>query len=154
MHVDGVNGIDGLDGVSSVQVSFDGRYVFAGGYLDDSLDVFGRDAATGDLTFLERHRNGFGGETGLARVVELAVSADDQHIYGAGQNDDAIAVFMRDAIAPIGPISLTSTSHTVSVFSNDPTVDIPLVGRRGQPGWQRPRRLLDRLRQSAVDQPR
>ncbi len=97
MLVDGVNGIDGLDGVSSVQVSFDGRYVFAGGYLDDSLDVFGRDAATGDLTFLESHRNGFGGETGLARVVELAVSADDQHIYGAGQNDDAIAVFMRDA---------------------------------------------------------
>ena len=106
MHVDGVNGIDGLDGVSSVQVSFDGRYVFAGGYLDDSLDVFGRDAATGDLTLLERHRNGFGGETGLARVIELAVSADDQHIYGAGQNDDAIAVFMRDAIAPLGPTAL------------------------------------------------
>jgi 6-phosphogluconolactonase (cycloisomerase 2 family) len=134
MHVDGVNGIDGLDGVSSVQVSFDGRYVFSGGYLDDSLDVFGRDAATGDLTLLERHRNGFGGEAGLARVVELAVSADDQHIYGAGQNDDAIAVFMRDAIAPIGPVSLASTSHTVSVFSNDPTVDIAWSGAEDNPG--------------------
>ncbi len=134
MLVDGVNGIDGLDGVSSVQVSYDGRYVYAGGYLDDSLDVFGRDAVTGDLTLLERHRNGFGGETGLARVVELAVSADDQHIYGAGQNDDAIAVFMRDAIAPLGPTSLTSPSHTVSVFSNDPTVDIAWSGASDNPG--------------------
>lgn len=134
MLVDGVNGIDGLDGVSSVQVSYDGRYVFAGGYLDDSLDVFGRDPATGDLTLLERHRNGFGGESGLARVVELALSADDQHIYGAGQNDDAIAVFMRDAIAPLGPTSLTSPSHTVSVFSNDPTVDIAWSGASDNPG--------------------
>ncbi len=134
MQVDGVNGLDGLDGVSSVQVSFDGRYVYTGGYLDDSLDVFSRDAVTGDLTFLERHRDGFGGETGLARVVELAVSADDQHIYGAGQNDDAIAVFMRDAIAPTGPTSLTSPSHTASVFSNDPTVDIAWSGAVDNPG--------------------
>ena len=134
MLVDGVNGIDGLDGVSSVQVSYDGRYVFAGGYLDDSLDVFGRDPVNGNLALLERHHNGFGGETGLARVVELAVSADDQHIYGAGQNDDAIAVFMRDAIAPLGPTSLTSPSHTVSVFSNDPTVDIAWSGASDNPG--------------------
>ena len=134
MLVDGVNGIDGLDGVSSVQVSYDGRYVFAGGYLDDALDVFGRDPVTGSLTLLERHRNGFSGESGLARVVELAVSADDQHIYGAGQNDDAIAVFMRDAIAPLGPTSLASTSHTASVFSNDPTVDIAWSGAVDNPG--------------------
>ncbi|MEO8196995.1 MAG: beta-propeller fold lactonase family protein [Thermoanaerobaculia bacterium] len=134
MLVDGVNGIDGLDGVSSVQVSYDGRYVYAGGYLDDSLDVFGRDPVNGNLAFLERHHNGFGGETGLARVVELTVSADDQHIYGAGQNDDAIAVFMRDAIAPLGPTSLTSPSHTVSVFSNDPTVDIAWSGASDNPG--------------------
>ncbi len=134
MLVDGVDDIDGLDGVSSVQVSFDGRYVFTGGYLDDSLDVFGRDPVDGSLTLLERHRNGWSGETGLARVVELAVSSDDQHIYGAGQNDDAIAVFMRDAIAPLGPSSLGSPSHTVSTFSNDPTVDISWSGASDNPG--------------------
>ncbi|MEO7793829.1 MAG: beta-propeller fold lactonase family protein [Thermoanaerobaculia bacterium] len=134
MLVDGVNGIDGLDGVSSVQVSYDGRYVYAGGYLDDSLDVFARDPASGNLSLIERHRNGFSGETGLARVVELAVTADDQHIYGAGQNDDAIAVFMRDAIAPLGPNSLISPSHTVSVFSNDPTVDAVWSGASDNPG--------------------
>ncbi len=134
MQVDGVDGLDGLDGVSSVQVSFDGRFVYTGGYLDDSLDVFSRDAVTGEIAFLERHHNGFGGETGLARVVELALSPDDQHIYGAGQNDDAIAVFMRDAIAPLGPTSLTSPSHTVSVFANDPTVDTLWSGATDNPG--------------------
>jgi 6-phosphogluconolactonase (cycloisomerase 2 family) len=134
MMVDGVNGIDGLDGVSSVQVSFDGRFVYSGGYLDDSLDVFSRDASTGSLAFVERHHNGFGGETGLARVVELAVTGDDQHIYGAGQNDDAIAVFMRDSIAPLGPTSLSSPSHTLSVYSNDPTVDVVWSGASDNPG--------------------
>jgi hypothetical protein len=134
MLVDGVDGIDGLDGVSSVQVSFDGRFVFAGGYLDDSLDVFSRNAADGALNLIERHRNGFSGESGLARVVELAVSADDQHIYGAGQNDDAISVFMRDAIAPLGPTSLTSPSHNVSQFSSDPTVDIAWSGATDNAG--------------------
>lgn len=134
MFVDGVNGIDGLDGVRRVEVSFDGRFVYAAGYLDDTLAVFSRNVDTGVLAPLELHRDGFGGENGLARISALAVSADDQHIYGAGQDDDAIAVFMRDSLAPAGPSTLESTSHTPSVFSSDTTVDIVWSGAADNPG--------------------
>jgi 6-phosphogluconolactonase (cycloisomerase 2 family) len=134
MLVDGVDDVDGLDGVRSLAVSFDGRFVFAAGFLDDTLSVFARDVANGVIAPLELHRDGFGGEDGLARVAGLAVSSDDQHIYAAGQNDDAIAVFMRDSLAPGGPGSLSSSSHTPGVFSNDTTIDFVWSGAADNPG--------------------
>jgi 6-phosphogluconolactonase (cycloisomerase 2 family) len=134
MFVDGVNGVDGLDGVRSVVGSFDGRFVYAAGYLDDTLAVFARDVATGVLAPLELHRDGFGGEDGLARVSDLAVTSDDQHVYGSGQDDDAVAVYMRDALAPSGPPTLSSTSHTPGVFSNDQTIDVAWSGAADNPG--------------------
>ncbi len=48
-----MNGVDGLDGTSGVAVSPDGKHVYATGYVDDGLAVFGRDAATSALSFLE-----------------------------------------------------------------------------------------------------
>ncbi len=134
MHVDGVDGVDGLAGASSVAVSYDGRYVYVAGFLDDALLAFSRNLVTGNLTPLELHRDGVGGEDGLARITEIALSADDQHVYGAGQNDDAIAVFMRDALAPNPPSALGSPSHTPGVFSNDPTVDVAWSGASDNPG--------------------
>ena len=46
---DDINGLDGLDGATGVQVSFDDRFVYVGGYFDDSLTVFDRDGITGEL---------------------------------------------------------------------------------------------------------
>lgn len=134
MEVDGVNGVDGLDGATGVVGSFDGRYVYVNGYLDDSVAVFARDTTTGALTYMEREKNGFGTVTGLARPVEIAVSGDDQHLYVCGNNEDAVVVFMRDAIAPTLPTVLVSSSHTVNVFSNDPTVDMLWSGAADNPG--------------------
>lgn len=134
MEVDGTNGVDGLDGATGVVSSFDGRYVYVNGYLDDSVAVFARDTTTGELSYMERQRNNFGTVTGLARPVEIAVSGDDQHLYVAGNNEDAIVVFMRDAIAPSQPLALSSTSHAVGVFSNDPTVDMLWSGAADNPG--------------------
>ena len=134
MVVDGTAGAEGLDGATGVRVSGDLRFVYALGYFEDALAVFVRDELTGALTFLEVHRDGFGVVDGLARANELAVSADDQHLYVAGQNDDAIAVFMRDAFAPSLPAVLESTSHLPGVFSNDPTVDMLWSGSVDNPG--------------------
>lgn len=134
MVVDGTAGAEGLDGATGVRVSGDLRFVYVLGYFEDALAVYTRDETTGLLAFLEVHRDGFGAIDGLARGNELAVSADDQHLYVAGQNDDAIAVFMRDAFAPSLPNVLESTSHQVGVFSNDPTVDMLWSGSVDNPG--------------------
>ncbi len=121
---DGTNGVDGLDGAMGVAVSFDNRFVYVCGYFEDSLTVYDRDGLTGDLTFREIQRDGFGANEGLARANAVAVSHDDQHLYVAGENDDMVAVFMRDAIAPALPVPIQSSSHTLGVWSNDPTVDV------------------------------
>ena len=121
---DDINGVDGLDGATGVAVSFDNRFLYVCGYFEDSLTVFDRDGITGALSFREIQRDGFGANEGLARANEVAVSHDDQHLYVAGENDDMVAVFMRDAIAPALPTPIQSSSHVPGVWSNDPTVDV------------------------------
>jgi 6-phosphogluconolactonase (cycloisomerase 2 family) len=97
-QVDGVNGVDGLSGASATVVSPDGANVYAAGANDDAVVVFGRDPATGKLTFVEEKRNGANGITGLSGASALALSADGAHLYVAGPNGDTLAVFARSPV--------------------------------------------------------
>lgn len=54
-------------------------------------------ADAGGLSYLGRLRDGAGGVNGLAGGLAVAVSPDGAHVYAAGSDDDAIAVFARDA---------------------------------------------------------
>jgi len=55
--------------------------------------VFSRDTATGALTFVGVRQDGVGGVDGLAGAASVTVSPDNRHVYVAGSNDDAVAVF-------------------------------------------------------------
>lgn len=90
-------GIDHLDGATDVEVSPDGRHVYVAGRNDDAIAVFSRNATSGSLGFLGGPRDGVGGVDGLDGATSLAVSADGRHVYAAGLDDDAVAVFARDA---------------------------------------------------------
>src|SRR5438552_12090188 len=91
-----VGGVDGLDLVQAVTVSPDGRNVYAASFNDDAVAVFQRNTATGDLSFLEVHRDGVGGVDGLFGAISVAVSPDGNQVYAAGLGDSAIALFARD----------------------------------------------------------
>jgi len=93
---DGVNGVDGLDAALAVDVSPDGRNVYVGGFDDDAVAVFSRDATTGELTFVEQQKDETGGVNGLDGVSDVTVSEDGSHVYVTGEFDDAVAVFSRD----------------------------------------------------------
>jgi 6-phosphogluconolactonase (cycloisomerase 2 family) len=93
---EGVGGVDGLEGVRSVTVSPDGWHVYAGGATDDAVAVFSRDGVTGELTFVQVHRDADPGVDGLDQVESVAVSPDGGNVYVAGYDDDAVAVFSRD----------------------------------------------------------
>ena len=94
--LDGAGDIDGLEGVRSVTVSPDGSHVYAGGAIDDAVAAFSRDGSTGELTFVQVHKDTDPGVDGLDQVESVAVSPDGGNVYAAGQDDDAVAVFSRD----------------------------------------------------------
>jgi 6-phosphogluconolactonase (cycloisomerase 2 family) len=89
-------GVDGLDSVWSVAVSPDGAHVYTAGSGDNAVAVFERNANTGDLSFVEAHKDGVDGVDGLEGGVSAAVSPDGDYVYAAGYYDNAVAVFERD----------------------------------------------------------
>jgi 6-phosphogluconolactonase (cycloisomerase 2 family) len=110
----GVAGVVGLAGASSVVFSRDGRYVFVGGGLDDSVAVFRRDAdpaspTAGRLVFVQRMLNGAGGTAGLDAVNALVLGPRGQ-LYATSNGGSGlrggIARFGVDLNAP-EPLSYT-----------------------------------------------
>ncbi len=93
---DGIAGVDGLNLARAVTLSPDGEHLYAVGESDNALAVFSRDAATGHLTFLEVHRDGVAGVTGLAGARGLAISPGGASVYASGGSANAVARFVRD----------------------------------------------------------
>ncbi len=93
---DGVAGIDGLERIRGIATSPDGAHVYAAGFADDAIAVFGRNPSTGTLTFVEQQKNGVGGVTGLDGAIAVTVSPDGMHVYAAGRFDQAVSVFARN----------------------------------------------------------
>ena len=94
---DELNGVTGMRYATGLVMSPDGAHVYAAGRFDSAIAIFGRNAGTGELTFLDSVADGQGGVDGLQRVVSVAISPDGAHVYAAGQFDDAVAVFARNA---------------------------------------------------------
>lgn len=92
----GLDTPDQADWPKAVAVSPDGNHVYVATEADGALLVYGRNGATGALTFIEKHVDGVAGVEGLASAIALAVSADGENVYVAGAGDDAVAVFARD----------------------------------------------------------
>jgi DNA-binding beta-propeller fold protein YncE len=98
-QVNGVGGVDGLGtpaGPRAVDVSPDGRHVYVAA-AEGAVAVFGRDASTGTLAFVEAKRDGIDGVAGLNGAWSVAVSPDGRHLYTASFADQAVAVFARNA---------------------------------------------------------
>ncbi|MDM8521775.1 tandem-95 repeat protein [Desulfococcaceae bacterium HSG8] len=92
----GSGGVNGLNGASSVTVSPDNKHVYAAGEGDSAVAVFSRNETTGELTYIEKQSNGFGGVDGLLRARSVTVSPDGKNVYAAGEGDGAVAVFSRN----------------------------------------------------------
>lgn len=97
MKVDGVDSVDGLDGASDVAVSSDGLNVLVAGFNDDAVAVFNRIVATGRLEFLAVYKNGINGIDGLDGALQVAISPDGAHVFVAGWESHALAIFARNS---------------------------------------------------------
>jgi 6-phosphogluconolactonase (cycloisomerase 2 family) len=96
-EVDGAAGVDGLSNIVHVTVSPDGKHVYAIGQADASLVWFSCESETGGLTFGGAKFDGVNGVEGLDGARWAAVSPDGRHIYTTAVNDDAVALFSRNA---------------------------------------------------------
>ena len=96
-YVDGENGLFGLLAPSGVAVSPDDRHVYVTSQQDDALVVFARDATLDTLTFAEIEIDGMAGADGLDGASDVAVTPDDELVLVTGFDDDALAIFRRDA---------------------------------------------------------
>lgn|GEM_PF-1978860 len=92
----GVDGVDGLLFALDLALSSDGKYVYAAGQSDHKISLFSRNEATGRLTFIEVVTDNQGGVEGLRLVSSLAIGPDGQHLYAAGDGDDALVAFSRN----------------------------------------------------------
>ena len=128
----------GLDAASSVAVSPDGAHVYATGYAGNGVAVFSRDAANGELDFLQAAVNGADGVSGLSGATSVAVSPDGAHVYVAAYSGNDIAIFGRDTdtgsltygqLSFIGTVSSANMIHpTVVACDPDPDGSDPETG--------------------------
>ena len=102
--VQGLGTIDGLDGAESVAVSPDGAHVYVAGFNDGAVAVFARNPATGQLTYMETHKDvSLGGTaSGLLGASTLILSSDGGDLYLASFTSDAVAHFKRDTVLKKG----------------------------------------------------
>src|SRR5262245_8329750 len=97
VHKNGQAGVDGLNGVFRVVVSPDGGHVYTASFDGNAVTAFRRDPTNGKLTYLAAYKDGVGGMDGLGYSSSVMVSPDGARVLATGFNDDALAIFDRDA---------------------------------------------------------
>jgi len=106
---------------TSLRVSPDGKHVYVTAYTD-TLAVYSRNETSGDLTWVEAHKDGTNGVDGLYYPDDLAISPDGKHVYVAAYWDNAVTTFSRDATT--GALTFVNT-----IKDSDPGIS-GLVGAR------------------------
>jgi 6-phosphogluconolactonase (cycloisomerase 2 family) len=97
--IGGPGGITGLAQPSAIALSPDGLHAYVTSESLDTVLAMQRDPASGDLTLIASYNAQSPGLAGvkLDGAKDIALSPDGAHVYVAARNDNAIAVFARDA---------------------------------------------------------
>jgi 6-phosphogluconolactonase (cycloisomerase 2 family) len=91
----GKSGVTGITKAYRLAISPDGKHVYATGQADHALVTFGRDAATGALTWLGDLQDGVNGVTGISVPDGTIVSPDGKYVYVVDY-PGPLSVFSRD----------------------------------------------------------
>src|SRR5690606_40702455 len=84
-----------LAGARALAASADGRFLYVASRVSDAITVLRVDAAGAQATLSVVQV--VTGVPGLDQPVHLLLAGGDAHLYVAGANDHAVAVFARDA---------------------------------------------------------
>jgi 6-phosphogluconolactonase (cycloisomerase 2 family) len=92
----GVGGVTGIDQPLDLAVAPDGDNVYVVGSASNSVATFHIDSGQSDLDFDAAVVDGAGGVDGIAGARGVAVSPGGEHVYVAGNTEDAVATFLRN----------------------------------------------------------
>jgi 6-phosphogluconolactonase (cycloisomerase 2 family) len=99
--------IDRLDAPVDIAITPDGNYAYVAAYNSSAVNVFTRDAATGQLTFTGFAKNGQNDEVdGLGGVRAISFSPEGSYVYTVSSSDAELALFTRDTVASPYEITL------------------------------------------------
>ncbi|MEL6863790.1 MAG: beta-propeller fold lactonase family protein [Bacteroidota bacterium] len=94
----GQQGVSGLNSAYAVVVSPDGNHVYVVANESDAIVAFSRNVSTGDLTFVASYFDNIDGVDGIDGAVSIQLSPDGNHVYVAGPDDSALAIFSRNVL--------------------------------------------------------
>ena len=129
----GVDGVSGLAEPTDVAVTPDDQYVLVTGKVSNAISVFQRNAATGELLFVQILRNNLGGLTGLNQPNSIASSPSGANTYfgtlGAGGFIGGLVDTTRNlAQQPVAVSSITTFENirelTVTTGAGDDTIKL------------------------------
>jgi len=133
MYKDGINGIDGLTGARAVALNPDGTHFYAVSGGENAIVLFERNETTSALTYQFKHEDGINNVNGLSGSRFVTLDPFGRHIYVAGADDDAIAVFsctyfetMTEEICQGGSVTIGN-----NVYTETGTYDDVLQGTYG-----------------------
>lgn len=98
MIKDAVDGIDGLNSAYGLFISPDNNHIYAASSSDDAVAVFSRNTYTGQLTFVEVHKDDSQGGS----IVNLNAAryiygiSDGNYVFASSSSDHGLVVFSRN----------------------------------------------------------
>ena len=81
---------------SSISFSNDGSLTFIGSFSDQSVALFERNAFTGDLSFIDKIKNGENGVSSLAGPSDIVAAYDGDFVYVASSTDSSLNKISTD----------------------------------------------------------
>lgn len=91
---DGTGDLSDLDEVEFLELSPDGKFLYAAGYTEQSIYVFSRNSSTGILSYASKVLGGT--VAGLISPQDLVVSPDGKHLYATAIASHSLFVFDRN----------------------------------------------------------
>ena len=108
------NSVTGLNGATSVIFSHDGKYLYLGSFIEDTISVFEVNTTNHNLKLVQVLVDDVNGIDGLNDVYSLSISPDDKHLYALSKGDKAMAVYSRDAAT-----GMLSTVEVLTRYQTD-----------------------------------
>lgn len=92
----GFDGINGLFGVVDLELSADGKFLYAAAYDGDSIQIFACDTNAGTLSWVQTIHDEDAEADYLEGTRDVELNADGTLLYALASIDNAMTIFTRD----------------------------------------------------------